>query len=180
MVATRLPGRRTCQCTGLDLLIQGSRLLHRFYAQFISEDSTAGVILGECCGALPTMRQQNHLILVGRFAPRIQRQQPSGSRQPQSHSALVNTLPSQHEEPIDCHCLQVLALQEDPILKRWCVAYVEPSEEAIAIQRGSRAEGLQVSRRDRKSTRLNSSHVAISYAVFCLKKKKKNDKIDIK
>src|SRR5437660_12243270 len=29
---------------------------------------------------------------------------------------------------------------------------------------------------DRKSTRLNSSHVAISYAVFCLKKKKKIDK----
>src|SRR5439155_18727240 len=28
------------------------------------------------------------------------------------------------------------------------------------------------SARDRKSTRLNSSHVAISYAVFCLKKKK--------
>src|SRR5690554_2983684 len=27
---------------------------------------------------------------------------------------------------------------------------------------------------DRKSTRLNSSHVRISYAVFCLKKKKKN------
>src|SRR5207253_4050884 len=27
---------------------------------------------------------------------------------------------------------------------------------------------------DRKSTRLNSSHVAISYAVFCLKKKKHN------
>src|SRR5690625_6766945 len=29
----------------------------------------------------------------------------------------------------------------------------------------------QVVRKDRKSTRLNSSHVAISYAVFCLKKK---------
>src|SRR2546426_9196655 len=29
--------------------------------------------------------------------------------------------------------------------------------------------------RDRKSTRLNSSHLVISYAVFCLKKKKKND-----
>src|SRR5436309_11693897 len=29
------------------------------------------------------------------------------------------------------------------------------------------------SARDRKSTRLNSSHVKISYAVFCLKKKKK-------
>src|SRR5690625_1833195 len=31
-----------------------------------------------------------------------------------------------------------------------------------------------VSSIDRKSTRLNSSHVAISYAVFCLKKKTKN------
>src|SRR5438067_7162821 len=30
-------------------------------------------------------------------------------------------------------------------------------------------------RRDRKSTRLNSSHVSISYAVFCLKKKKLHD-----
>src|SRR2546426_5965837 len=30
--------------------------------------------------------------------------------------------------------------------------------------------------RDRKSTRLNSSHLVISYAVFCLKKKKKNNK----
>src|SRR5690349_23098042 len=31
--------------------------------------------------------------------------------------------------------------------------------------------------RDRKSTRLNSSHVEISYAVFCLKKKNKTNKI---
>src|SRR5215204_6861320 len=30
-------------------------------------------------------------------------------------------------------------------------------------------------RRDRKSTRLNSSHTVISYAVFCLKKKKKRE-----
>src|SRR2546426_9082068 len=30
--------------------------------------------------------------------------------------------------------------------------------------------------RDRKSTRLNSSHLVISYAVFCLKKKKKNQR----
>src|SRR5690625_5688802 len=33
-----------------------------------------------------------------------------------------------------------------------------------------------IGRQDRKSTRLNSSHVAISYAVFCLKKKMKNNK----
>src|SRR5437667_8887501 len=29
--------------------------------------------------------------------------------------------------------------------------------------------------RDRKSTRLNSSHITISYAVFCLKKKKRHE-----
>src|SRR3712207_7993055 len=53
-------------------------------------------------------------------------------------------------------------------------------------RRGQRAD--QLSRReplaprrqalqhgDRKSTRLNSSHANISYAVFCLKKKKKNE-----
>src|SRR6266481_7049383 len=34
---------------------------------------------------------------------------------------------------------------------------------------GERPEGVE---RDRKSTRLNSSHSSISYAVFCLKKKK--------
>src|SRR5439155_24404417 len=37
----------------------------------------------------------------------------------------------------------------------------------------SRADVRDGDRGDRKSTRLNSSHVAISYAVFCLKKKKK-------
>src|SRR5258708_24174269 len=34
-------------------------------------------------------------------------------------------------------------------------------------------EGMQQHAQDRKSTRLNSSHQIISYAVFCLKKKKK-------
>src|SRR5436189_2348195 len=40
----------------------------------------------------------------------------------------------------------------------------------IAIER----DRAQTAMRDRKSTRLNSSHRCISYAVFCLKKKKKN------
>src|SRR5207245_8115970 len=39
---------------------------------------------------------------------------------------------------------------------------------AVAFSCGRRCRGL----RDRKSTRLNSSHGSISYAVFCLKKKK--------
>src|SRR5256885_11205748 len=40
--------------------------------------------------------------------------------------------------------------------------------------RGARA-GRPAHLRDRKSTRLNSSHLVISYAVFCLKKKKIQD-----
>src|SRR5690625_6109898 len=42
---------------------------------------------------------------------------------------------------------------------------------AIARMVGGFVRSIGVA--DRKSTRLNSSHVAISYAVFCLKKKKK-------
>src|SRR5690349_24112780 len=43
------------------------------------------------------------------------------------------------------------------------------------VQRAGRRQDDDLDRQaDRKSTRLNSSHVEISYAVFCLKKKKKN------
>src|SRR5256885_13212755 len=38
---------------------------------------------------------------------------------------------------------------------------------------GRKLQGDAVRARDRKSTRLNSSHLVISYAVFCLKKKNK-------
>src|SRR5207253_5641177 len=53
----------------------------------------------------------------------------------------------------------------------------EPTRQLLR-QRGDGSVFLVVEERDgdRKSTRLNSSHVAISYAVFCLKKKKKKKK----
>src|SRR5688572_32041213 len=44
---------------------------------------------------------------------------------------------------------------------------------------GSPLPGREPGRTDRKSTRLNSSHSQISYAVFCLKKKKKKINIII-
>src|SRR2546430_15150767 len=45
------------------------------------------------------------------------------------------------------------------------------------VLHASRRLGSRVAREpDRKSTRLNSSHSQISYAVFCLKKKKKKNK----
>src|SRR2546429_6817476 len=50
--------------------------------------------------------------------------------------------------------------------------------ESRSDARGRVHPGKGTSRRgDRKSTRLNSSHGYISYAVFCLKKKKQNDNI---
>src|SRR5689334_24827828 len=45
--------------------------------------------------------------------------------------------------------------------------------------RARRAAPAAGSAQDRKSTRLNSSHSSISYAVFCLKKKKKYNKQDV-
>src|SRR5690606_11684387 len=48
------------------------------------------------------------------------------------------------------------------------------SSQADGLAAEARRLGLEVV--DRKSTRLNSSHVKISYAVFCLKKKKKQQK----
>src|SRR2546422_2780147 len=44
---------------------------------------------------------------------------------------------------------------------------------ARRLGNAARAVALELRTRDRKSTRLNSSHGYISYAVFCLKKKKK-------
>src|SRR3989442_15764722 len=47
----------------------------------------------------------------------------------------------------------------------------------LLLRRPARGHGvcLHVPVEDRKSTRLNSSHVRISYAVFCLKKKKRKN-----
>src|SRR5215471_20152127 len=59
------------------------------------------------------------------------------------------------------------------------------ADRARSPRRGASPQGPSLTRlarlaraddRDRKSTRLNSSHVEISYAVFCLKKKKKKKK----
>src|SRR3712207_8526786 len=47
-----------------------------------------------------------------------------------------------------------------------------PSPSCAEPLRGAAVGGLRPPPTDRKSTRLNSSHANISYAVFCLKKKK--------
>src|SRR5437899_8506272 len=47
-------------------------------------------------------------------------------------------------------------------------------ERRITFRMGIHWQPVIFDLKDRKSTRLNSSHLGISYAVFCLKKKKKN------
>src|SRR5215475_14718678 len=57
-----------------------------------------------------------------------------------------------------------------PICGSWSDSSTPSSQRA-----SSGRSALRPPAADRKSTRLNSSHVKISYAVFCLKKKKKNN-----
>src|SRR5258707_10576992 len=52
---------------------------------------------------------------------------------------------------------------------RLVVAEMKPGEPMRILEEASR--GVLLGKEDRKSTRLNSSHANISYAVFCLKKK---------
>src|SRR3712207_7571887 len=53
---------------------------------------------------------------------------------------------------------------------------VAPGHREVGVMLGLAAgERIELGVRDRKSTRLNSSHANISYAVFCLKKKKQQN-----
>src|SRR5690606_42124684 len=55
------------------------------------------------------------------------------------------------------------------------IAGADDTELSVQPLRDAQVDDLRqtaIAQRDRKSTRLNSSHVKISYAVFCLKKKK--------
>src|SRR5437870_7328291 len=85
---------------------------------------------------------------------------------------------------------KMLLSQEKPISAQPVPPKLSSKETVRKVLEGRGAEVLETARRyypketaeientlaglieDRKSTRLNSSHVAISYAVFCLKKKK--------
>src|SRR5215510_15290470 len=72
--------------------------------------------------------------------------------------------------------IYTLSLHDAPPLS----ATARRSSRASCCRGGTRRARRSPPRsRDRKSTRLNSSHVAISYAVFCLKKKK-NDRCRVR
>src|SRR5438105_11259319 len=53
-------------------------------------------------------------------------------------------------------------------------ADVDQRRSRLEVAAGAGGDAVAARRQDRKSTRLNSSHEWISYAVFCLKKKKQD------
>ena len=62
-------------------------------------------------------------------------------------------------------------------VREFSISFDYMSEEVVARTTGDQPTSSFVERfADRKSTRLNSSHITISYAVFCLKKKKNRKK----
>src|SRR5947207_9748960 len=65
-----------------------------------------------------------------------------------------------------------------PQVFRWAVYEMSKAAKDAINAAGMTGDELDVfiPHQDRKSTRLNSSHTVISYAVFCLKKKKKSKK----
>src|SRR2546430_10776291 len=67
------------------------------------------------------------------------------------------------------------AARRSPVVVERVADALEPFRKSALgfLERGMEAEG------DRKSTRLNSSHSQISYAVFCLKKKNKTSAIHL-
>src|SRR2546427_8450408 len=64
-------------------------------------------------------------------------------------------------------------MKHKPCLDLQDIKTIAQAAEAHATARGW-AVSIAIADEDRKSTRLNSSHSQISYAVFCLKKKKRN------
>src|SRR5690242_21007172 len=69
-------------------------------------------------------------------------------------------------------------LPNDGLSRRYLQLRPRPRASALHVTRRRRVtcSADARGRGDRKSTRLNSSHMSISYAVFCLKKKKKKKK----
>src|SRR5439155_22724893 len=88
------------------------------------------------------------------------------------HDALPISIAAQAVLPYHCgHWLEPPVLVLNGVLIAWISAGFWMALMGFwVLVRGGDQHAVQ---QDRKSTRLNSSHVAISYAVFCLKKKKR-------
>src|SRR5690606_41074290 len=111
----------------------------------------------------------------------------------------INALSLHDALPICCNCLGqppleelALSYEETAMIDHTGIGVADVARSAAFYDAALRELGLhRVTEdrkstrlnsshvKDRKSTRLNSSHVKISYAVFCLKKKKENERIGV-
>src|SRR5215467_7074952 len=93
-------------------------------------------------------------------------------------TAVVTLDPKRNESETDAPAVMLRSLGHDVEVIGYDLAELRGPIDVALVEAG---EHLEIGRhaikrlrqRDRKSTRLNSSHLVISYAVFCLKKKKK-------
>src|SRR2546426_8840273 len=72
---------------------------------------------------------------------------------------------------VGCCCRRAQRLKRSPSFAPSCTRFFVLGKPCVLLQM---PVSPSCARKDRKSTRLNSSHLVISYAVFCLKKKKRN------
>src|SRR5699024_11515322 len=108
-----------------------------------------------------------------RFAQRIIDEVPAAAQAERARWRIVLL-----DEFQDTSVAQLRLLRD--LFASTAVTAVGDPRQAIYGWRGASADNMSrfSSDLDRKSTRLNSSHVSISYAVFCLKKKRKRKTLD--
>src|SRR5690606_36132250 len=102
------------------------------------------------CVAILAVTDDRRVVLTEQYRP------PVGRPVIELPAGLAGDIPLQKDEPLLSAAKRELKEETGYVAKNWTMLL----------------EG------DRKSTRLNSSHVKISYAVFCLKKKMKHTKRD--
>src|SRR5207302_7525656 len=91
------------------------------------------------------------------------------------HHRALHSFPTRRSSDLACPTLRLLVTSRERLNIgaeiAWPVPPLAPPDAQQLFMERARSAGAIL---DRKSTRLNSSHVKISYAVFCLKKKKKS------
>src|ERR1035441_10881549 len=83
--------------------------------------------------------------------------------------------PFKNPGPRDFNAIKI-ALASPEKIRSWSFGEVTKPETINYRTFKPERDGLFCAKIDRKSTRLNSSHLGISYAVFCLKKKRKTQR----
>src|SRR5690625_2280468 len=133
------------------------RALHELLAYEAEQDASIEAV---CRDILHRIRHEGDAALLeyterfdGLAAPQAQALELSADELQQA----LEGLPADQRAALEAAASRIRAYHEHQIQQDW--SFTE-------------ANGTELGQRDRKSTRLNSSHVAISYAVFCLKKKR--------